>query len=112
METNDTNNKLLPVAVIVAGLLIAGAVLWNGSRSGVPGGPGAAPVVDVKDVKTDGDPFIGQADAPVTIVFWSDFQCPFCKSFVTETLSQIIENYVNPGKAKVVFMDFPFLGED
>ena len=112
METNDTNSKLLPVAVIVAGLLIAGAVLWNGSRPGTTGGPDAAPVVDVKNVKTDGDPFIRQTDAPVTIVFWSDFQCPFCKKFETESLSQIIEKYVSTGKAKIVFMDFPFLGED
>ncbi len=106
------NSKLLPVAVIVAGLLIAGAVLWNGSRPAAVGGAGVAPAVDVKDVKTDGDPFIGQADAPLTIVFWSDFQCPFCKKFETEALPQIIEKYVSTGKAKIIFMDFPFLGAD
>ena len=116
MDTNETSNKFLPVAVVVAGLLIAGAVVWNGSHpsAGTPqvAGTGTAPAVDIKNVKTDGDPFIGQPNAPVTIAFWSDFQCPFCKQFELTTLPQIIQNYVNTGKAKVVFMDFPFLGKD
>jgi len=113
METNESNSKFLPVAVIVAGLLIAGAVLWNGSHPvAAPGGNGDAPKADIKNVRTDGDPFIGKADAPITIAFWSDFQCPFCKKFEVETLPLIIKDYVDTGKAKVVFMDFAFLGSD
>lgn len=112
METNKENKYFLPASVLLAGLLIAGAVLWNGSRPAGTGGTGAPIVVDVKDVETAGDPFIGAVDAPVTIAFWSDYQCPFCKRFETETFPQIVENYVKTGKVKVVFMDFPFLGED
>jgi len=117
MDTNETSGKyFLPAAVIVAGILIAGAVIWNGSHplpgTGQPAAVAKAPVVDVKNVKTDGDPYIGQATAPITIAFWSDFQCPFCKNFTLETLPQIITNYVDTGKAKIVFMDFPFLGND
>lgn len=122
METTE-NNKFLPVAVIVAGLLIAGAVLWNGSRPAPAGSPqaGTAPVVDVRNVKTDGNPFIGKADAPLTIAFWSDFQCPYCKAAevggvpqipTPPSLPDIIKNYVDTGKVKIVFMDFNFLGED
>lgn len=112
METNDINSKFLPIAVVVAGLLIAGAVMWNGSRPAGPAGPGAAPAVNIKDIKTDDAPFIGKADAPLTIAFWSDFQCPFCKNFELGTLPQIIENYVDTGKVKIVMMDFTFLGND
>ena len=118
MDTNEISNKFfLPAAVVIAGLFIAGAVLWNGSRPAqAPGTAGvgvpAAPKVDIKNVKIDGDPFIGQANAPVTIALWSDFQCPFCKRFEEETLPEIIKNYVDAGKVKVVFMDFTFLGND
>jgi protein-disulfide isomerase len=119
MDTNETGNKyFLPVAVIVAGLFIAGAVVWNGSHptSAPTGttqtGTGTAPSVNIKDVKTDGDPFIGQASASATIVFWSDFQCPYCKSFELNTFPQIVKDYVDTGKVKVVFMDFTFLGND
>lgn len=116
METNETNSKFLPIAVVAAGLLIAGAVVWNGSHPGAaPAGTapgGAAPVVDIKNIKTDGDPFIGSASAPVIIAFWSDFQCPFCKQFELTTLPQIMKDYVETGKVKLVFMDFAFLGKD
>lgn len=114
METNE-NKYFLPAAVIVAGILIAGAVMWNGSRpagTAGPAGTGAAPKVNIKDVKTDGNPFIGRADAPITIAFWSDFQCPFCKNFEVQTLPQIVKDYVDTGKVKLVFMDFAFLGND
>lgn len=119
MNTNETGNKyFLPAAVIVAGLFIAGAVMWNGSNPST-GSPqaGTAPSIDVKEVKTDGNPFIGQAQAPITIVFWSDFQCPYCKAFeighpqipTPAALPEIIKNYVDTGKAKVVFKDVVFL---
>lgn len=113
MDTTETGNKyFLPVAVIVAGLLIAGAVYWNGAHPSAGGPAGPTPSVDVADIKTEGNPFIGNANAPVTIVEWSDFQCPFCKQFESTTLPQIITDYVNAGKVKVVFMDFAFLGND
>jgi len=117
METN--NNKFLPVSVIAAGLLIAGAVMWNGSHpapagqaGNQPGAPAPTAKADIKNVKLDGLPFIGKADAPVTIANWSDFQCPFCKRFEIETLPQIVKDYVNTGKVRIVFLDFAFLGND
>lgn len=106
----------MPIAVVVAGLLIAGAVLWNGSNpstgSEQAGSPQAGAKVDIKNVKTEGAPFIGSESAPVTIAFWSDFQCPFCKQFELNTFPQIVKDYVDTGKVKVVFMDFSFLGQD
>lgn len=119
----ETNNKyFLPAAVILAGLFIAGAVLWSGSHP-TTGGTGTppAPKVNIKDVKTAGDPFIGKEDAPITIAFWSDFQCPYCKAAEVGGIPQIatppsipdiIKNYVDTGKVKLVFMDFVFLGND
>lgn len=114
MNTNEISNKLyLPAAVVLAGLFIAGAVFWNGSHpvAGTPTqGAGTAPAVDIKDVTIAGEPFIGDPNAPVTLAEWSDYQCPFCKQFEVATLPQIIKDYVNEGKVKVVFKDFNFLG--
>lgn len=122
MENNEPNSKFLPVAVIVAGLLVAGALLWNNAHPVVgTTDPKGAPAVNIKNVKTAGNPFIGAPNAPVTIAFWSDFQCPYCKSFeiggvagitTPAALPDIIKNYVDTGKVKVVFMDFAFLGPD
>jgi protein-disulfide isomerase len=117
-EGDMSNKFFLPAAVILAGLLIAGAVLWSSSHpstgtTAVAGtGTAGTPSVNIADVKTDGDPFIGSANAPVTIAEWSDYQCPFCKEFEITTLPQIVQDYVNAGKVKIVYKDFPFLGPD
>jgi len=58
-------------------------------------------------ISLDDDPFKGDPDAPVTIVEFSDFQCPFCSRFFQQTLSQIEENYINTGKVKFVYRDLP-----
>ena len=124
MNTNETSNKyFLPAAVILAGIFIAGAVIWNGSHPSAGSGQAptpTAPKVDIKNVKTDGDPFIGDVNAPVTIAFWSDFQCPIAKLLKSEVFlnhdagrtSTNYKNYVDTGKVKIVFMDYVFLGNN
>lgn len=54
-----------------------------------------------------GEPIIGLVDAPITIAIYSDFQCPFCKSFVDDTMSLILANY--PNEVRLVFKDFPLI---
>ncbi len=62
------------------------------------------PVVDASE---DDDAVLGNKDAPVTIIEFSDFQCPFCERFYTESFSQIKTNYIDTGKVRLVFRDFP-----
>jgi len=52
-------------------------------------------------------PFRGKVNAPLTLVEFSDFQCPFCARHVAQTDPELIKEYVDTGKVKVVFMDFP-----
>lgn len=68
-------------------------------KSGQPTGP--------VDVSIDDDAVMGSENAPVTIVEFSDFQCPFCKRFATETFPQIAADYIETGKVRFVFRDFP-----
>ena len=58
-------------------------------------------------ISIDNDPIIGNPDAPITIVEFSDFQCPFCARFHVETLPLIMNEYINEGQVKLVFRDFP-----
>lgn len=58
-------------------------------------------------VSMDDDPVKGNADAPLTIIEFSDFQCPFCMKFHSETLPLIEQNYIETGKVKFVYRDFP-----
>lgn len=72
----------------------------------------AAPVQPPQDlqevtVSIDDDPLKGKADAPVTIIEFSDYQCPFCGRFVKNTFPDIAKKYIDDGKVKYVFRDFP-----
>jgi protein-disulfide isomerase len=55
----------------------------------------------------DGAPFLGSKDAKVTVVEFSDYQCPFCARHVQQTLPAIVKEYIDTGKVKYVFRDFP-----
>jgi len=50
---------------------------------------------------------LGKKDAPVTIVEFSDFQCPYCRSFYNDAYQDIKKNYVDTGKVKIVFRNYP-----
>ncbi|MEK6835933.1 MAG: DsbA family protein [Nanoarchaeota archaeon] len=68
--------------------------------------PTGAAVVNAKQLEDD-DPFLGDKNAPVVMIEFSDFQCPFCRRFWQDTLPQIKTNYIDTGKVKFVYRDFP-----
>jgi len=57
-------------------------------------------------------PYLGDANAPITIVEFGDYQCFYCNKFFHETEDQIYENYIKTGKAKLIFKDFTIIGPD
>jgi len=60
----------------------------------------------------NGSPPLGLESAPITIVEFGDYQCEACYHWFHNTRSTIIDNYIETGKAKLVFVDLPFLGRD
>ena len=68
------------------------------------GSQGPQPVIDV-DI--DDDPMLGDEDAPVTIVSFEDFQCPFCKRSFDQTFPMLKKNYIETGKVRYIYRDFP-----
>jgi protein-disulfide isomerase len=65
------------------------------------------PSSKIISVSLDDDPVKGDPNASITIVEFSDFQCPFCARFFTDTLPLIEKNYIETGKVKIVYRDFP-----
>jgi len=61
---------------------------------------------------TSGSPVLGSASAPITIVEFGDYQCEACYHWYHNTRADIIDNYIETGKANLVFIDLPFLGRD
>ena len=62
-------------------------------------------------IPLDDDPVLGSPDAPVTMIEYSEYLCPYCGRFALETLPLIEEEYIDAGKVKLVFRDFPVHGQ-
>src|SRR3989344_3637539 len=112
MENNFDKTKLiLPGAILVAALMISGSVLFyslNTSKTGANIKQAAGPVAGEKVNGSVGDDaFIGNEKAKVTVVEFSDFQCPFCRTFWSGAYQQIKKEYIDTGKIKFVYRDYP-----
>ena len=102
---------LLPLA-FVAGIAL-GYLAWG--TSPVATAPVAEPVSDPDEpnriaVEVDDDAALGPEDAPVVIVEFSDFNCPYCQRFHQQTFGQIMETY--QGQIRFVYRDFPVTSQE
>jgi len=60
----------------------------------------------------NGSPALGSKDAPITMIEFGDYQCFYCNKFYHTTEPDIMKNYVDTGKVKLVFKDFTIIGQD
>lgn len=110
--------SILVVLAFAVGLLL-GFVLWGRDAAAVPAvaaeqgpvyievtpRPTATPLPVVYDIETEGFPSLGPEDAPITIVEFSDFQCPYCWRWHTQVYDALIEAY--PDQIRFVYRNFP-----
>lgn len=75
-------------------------------RPDQPSGPAADSFAN-KTIAIDNEPSRGNAGAKVTVVEVSDYHCPFCRRQTLQTVPQLMTEYVNPGKVRYVFVDYP-----
>lgn len=104
------------------GLLIAAAVLvvavGIGVGVAVAGGSGSSSLKDVSTVRTmlAGVPqhgnVIGSPSAPVTLVEYIDMQCPYCDAFEKQVFPGLVQQYIRPGKVRMVIRPLAFIGPD
>jgi len=93
---------LLPILIIS---LLMG--ITAGCSPATPAPPAITPTPTWPSQTSEGDPAKGSPDAPVTIIEYSEFQCPYCALFVKETLPLIEENYIATRKVRLIFRNFP-----
>jgi protein-disulfide isomerase len=97
----------LVLALTFALGLGAGYLIWGSADA-------AAPAEEVStaagriEVSLDDDPRIGPADAPITIVEFSDFNCPYCRAWQQQTFPSLMETF--PEQIQFVYKDFPVVG--
>ena len=123
-----SNNYMIAISIVASALILSG-VIWVASGSiansvydlksslkAIPSGSGsgiqATPTPSIQQagsvtIDFAGVAMEGDANAPITIVEYSDFQCPFCRKFYTEAYAQLIKDYVETGKAKIYYKHFP-----
>ncbi len=116
----EKKDRFLPISILIAAVLIAGSVVFSvlyhpGASAPADGaaGTGAAAGTNAAVMKIGPrDEILGNPNAPITLVEYGDYQCPFCTAFFKQTQPQIVSNYVNKGVVRMVFRNFPFLGPE
>ncbi|MBI2063788.1 MAG: DsbA family protein [Candidatus Yanofskybacteria bacterium] len=101
---------ILPGAILLAALIVSGTLLYTRGGNGAAqiGGSGANQPAEKVDIKINSDDHVlGNKNAKITIVEFSDFQCPFCRSFWSGAFPEIKKNYIDTGKARFVYKHYP-----
>jgi protein-disulfide isomerase len=96
------------IALAAAIVLAAVLIFVNRDDSSDDGGGEA---VAWNEIPSDGT-VLGDADAPVEFVVYSDYQCPFCKQFDDEDLPKVIENFVTDGEVSVEWRPMPIISQE
>ena len=104
---------LIPVAALLG--FAAGYLVWGedaaqdvAAAPAPASAPQAAAIASRLEVDPAGDPSLGPADAPITIVEFSDFNCPHCQRWHREVSQELLSAY--PDQIQFVYKDFPIVG--
>lgn len=121
MENNSSSikekNWFLPVSILIAAVLISGSLIYSAglketNRQAPAGGGAEKKPGQILDPQIGQSVVLGNPAAPVLIIEYGDYQCPFCAKYFSETEKEIRKNYVDAGKVKTVYKDLAFLGPE
>ena len=115
-------SPLVPIVVAAVAALVLGVVLFHGGDEqgdapvdAAPASASAAPPGSWEQLvrREPDDPMaLGDPDAPVVMVAYSEFQCPFCGKFARDTEPALVEKFVEDGTLRIEWRDFPYLGPE
>lgn len=122
----------VPGSILLAAMIISTAILVSGGNLKINSStaqkndstivqaaqpsqkPSQQPAVAIQpdsgkpvSVSIAGDPILGDKNAKLTLVEFSDYECPFCKKTFTELLPELKKNYIDTGKLRLVYKDLP-----
>ena len=111
---------MLPASILAAGIMVSGSIIYLVGSKNVPQAPvavgdqgGEQAVVAGEVMKIGGrDVILGEENAPVTLIEYGDFQCPFCARFHSDVSARLRDEYIKTGKVRMVFRNFQFLGPE
>jgi len=110
LKRQKQQRLLAILGVAIGAVVIAGLMIGPSLRAAL------APVGEIKTItpverpQADGTA-LGDADAPVLVEVWEDFQCPACTGYSQQVESLVVQNYVATGKARYVYHHYPFLDD-
>jgi protein-disulfide isomerase len=114
--SNRAKNVVLVCILLVAAGLSAAIIAVSVSGAQDDASPTSVHDASAVEALLDGIPqrgnVLGRSDAPVTIVEHADYQCPYCAQWAVNTLPEIVDEYVRPGKVRLVFNGIAILGPD
>ena len=108
----EKKDWMLPASILIAALVISVALVYNTGKKDLAGGQQpvnqgteqAGSPKNVKAFSTD-DHILGNPNAPVKLILFSDFECPYCKIFHEDTVKKLATEY--DGKVAIAFRHFP-----
>lgn len=116
---NKKSDFLLPASILIAGIFISGSIVYlvgsknqtaglspNDQLAQVGAGGKTLPEISSRDV------ILGEPKAPVSLIEYGDYQCPWCGKFFDEVEEPLRNEYIKTGKVKMVYRNFAFLGPE
>lgn len=103
---NSPFKMVMVITIVIVAVIIALVVIYDNNSESNEG-----KMVDEQQL-TDGQPTLGDTDAPVTVVEFGDYKCPACKVWGEDIFPQLVSDYIDTGKVKFSFINVLFHGEE
>lgn len=117
MDRNIGKRKMINILLSITGIITIMSIILSGCSKQEEVFPSLEDVRDaievkVGDFKLDKQAYIGDPNAPVKVIEFMDYKCPYCAAWTTSNLPHIKKEYIDTGKVQLFLINYPFLGPD
>ena len=117
--SKQINRFIIPFSILLGSFILVVSNLYSTQilllkldrlERRLPGDPDAVEVVPIEVSKEA--PVLGKPNAPVTVIEYADFQCPYCKEFQVKNFPSLKKKYIDTGKVRFIYQHYAFLGDE